>query len=285
MIRSQTLLDNIYKKGFKRPSKIQAAALPIVLNMEKGKRNVIAQGQSGTGKTATYVLGMYNMVDPKVPQFKAICLEPTRELARQTFDVCQELSQGTGIKSKLIVTGTKSLLSLPIDDSFISFDHAFFLFPARRNELLEELVFVGTPGSMIKVIQMGNINPKNVLMLAVDEADMMLLDNLGEQTARIKEMLHPSAKVLLFSATFPDEVKEFADKIAPEATKITLKPSEVMLKRIMQLQCRTDETHDKYSLVKSVFSKMSIGQAIIFTNVCFFNRHNSSVVCISCVFE
>ena len=111
MIRSQTLLDNIYKKGFKRPSKIQAAALPIVLNMEKGKRNIIAQGQSGTGKTATYVLGMYNMVDPKVPQFKAICLEPTRELARQTFDVCQELSEGTGIKSKLIVTGTKSLFS------------------------------------------------------------------------------------------------------------------------------------------------------------------------------
>ena len=122
---------------------------------------------------------------------------------------------------------------------------------------------------MIKTIQMGCINPKNVIMLAVDEADMMLLDNLGEQTARIKEMLHPSAKVLLFSATFPDEVKEFADKIAPNATKITLKPSEVMLKRIMQLQCHTDDAHDKYSLVKSVFSKMSIGQAIIFTNVCF----------------
>ena len=111
MIRSQTLLDNIYKKGFKRPSKIQAAALPIVLNREKGKRNLIAQGQSGTGKTATYVLGMYNMVDPKRPQFKAICLEPTRELARQTFEVCQELSQNTGIESKLIVSGTKSLFT------------------------------------------------------------------------------------------------------------------------------------------------------------------------------
>jgi len=63
-------------------------------------------------------------------------------------------------------------------------------------------------------------------------------------------------------------VKEFADKISPNATKITLKPSEVMIKRIIQLQCRTDKDHNKYQLVYSLFRKLSIGQAIIFTNVC-----------------
>jgi len=103
-------------------------------------------------------------------------------------------------------------------------------------------------------------------MLAVDEADAMLQDNLGEQTARIKEKLPASAKVTLFSATFPEEVKKFADQISPDATKITLKPSEVMLNRIIQLQCHVDDKHDKYNLVYTLFRKLSVGQAIIFTN-------------------
>jgi len=241
---SQTLLDNLYKKGFKRPSKIQGAALPIVLNKEKGKRNIIAQGQSGTGKTATYVLGMYNIVSPSRPDFKAICLEPTRELARQTFDVCLQLSEGTGIASKLLIPGTK----------------------LRKRQVLPELVFVGTPGFVLNAIEGGSINPKNVLMLAIDEADAMLQDRLGEQTLRIKQSLPSGAKVTLFSATFPDEVKEFAAKVCPDATEIRLKPSEVMLNRIMQLNCHVDEKHDKYSLVRSVFRTLSVGQAFIFTN-------------------
>jgi len=239
------LLDNLYKKGFKRPSRIQSAALPIVLNREKGKRNIIGQGPSGTGKTATYVLGMYNLVDPTKPEYKAICLEPTRELARQTYDVCKELSENTGIETKLLIPGTK----------------------LTKGEILPEPVVVGTPGIILKAInETGCINPKDVLMLAVDEADTMLQDNLGEQTAKIKALIPPLAKITLFSATFPEDVKEFADKICPDATKITLKPSEVMLNRIMQLQCRTDEKHDKYNLVYTLFRKLSIGQAIIFTN-------------------
>ena len=124
--RSKELLDGLYAKGFKRPSKIQAAALPIVLCKEKGMRNLIAQGQSGTGKTATYVLGMYSLVDPDVAVPQAICLEPTRELARQTFAVCKEIGKFTKVRAKLVIPGERCLslslsLSLPLSLTLIFF--------------------------------------------------------------------------------------------------------------------------------------------------------------------
>jgi len=241
---SQTLLDNLYKKGYKKPSMIQSAALPYVLGKEKeGKRNLIAQGESGTGKTVIYVLGMFNIVDPSRPKYKAICLEPTRELARQTFDLCLELGKDTGVNAKLLLPDVK----------------------LRKKEVFPELVFVGTPGFVSKCIDFGCIIPGDVLMLAVDEADAMLEDNLGQQTARIRASIHPKAKVCLFSATFPDEVKEFASKICPDAKEIILKPSERKLNRIIQLDCRVDEEHDKYNLMLSLFRVLSVGQAIIFT--------------------
>lgn len=112
------------------------------------------------------------------------------------------------------------------------------------------------------------IDPRLVLMLAVDEADHMLQANLGEQTAFIRSQLSPNVKVTLFSATFPDAVKAFADKIAPAARKITLKQSEVVLKRITQLTCRADTAHSKFDIIDAVFSSISIGQTIIFANVC-----------------
>lgn len=129
-------------------------------------------------------------------------------------------------------------------------------------------VVVGTPGIVMEAFKRGCIDPKFVMMLAVDEADHMLQANLGEQTAFIRSRLSANVKVTLFSATFPDAVKDFADKVAPDARKITLKQSEVVLKRITQLTCRTDATHSKFDIIDAVFSSISIGQTIIFANVC-----------------
>lgn len=134
--------------------------------------------------------------------------------------------------------------------------------------MFKEQVIVGTPGIVSEAVKRRCINPKMIVMLAVDEADHMLQENLGEQTSFIRSQLRPEAKVMLFSATFPDSVKEFADKIAPAARKITLKQSEVVLKRITQLTCRTDSEHSKFDIINAVFSSISIGQTIIFVNVC-----------------
>ena len=77
--------------------------------------------------------------------------------------------------------------------------------------MFKEQVIVGTPGIVSEAVKRKCINPKMIVMLAVDEADHMLQENLGEQTSFIRSQLRPEAKVMLFSATFPDSVKEFAD--------------------------------------------------------------------------
>ena len=137
-----------------------------------------------------------------------------------------------------------------------------------RSGLIRGQVVVGTPGIVTEAFRRRCIDPKLVMMLAVDEADHMLQANLGEQTAFIRSQLSANVKVTLFSATFPDTVKAFADKIAPDARKITLKASEVVLRRITQLTCRADEEHSKFDIIDAVFSSISIGQTIIFANVC-----------------
>ena len=211
--RSKELLDGLYAKGFKRPSKIQAAALPIVLCKEKGMRNLIAQGQSGTGKTATYVLGMYSLVDPDVAVPQAICLEPTRELARQTFAVCKEIGKFTKVRAKLVIPGERCLslsLSPSLSHPYLlchkshtyKQPHTHVYGTVPREGMFKEQVIVGTPGIVSEAVKRRCINPKMIVMLAVDEADHMLQENLGEQTSFIRSQLRPEAKVMLFSAVF-----------------------------------------------------------------------------------
>lgn len=145
--------------GFKKPSKIQEKALPIIL----AGKNLIAQAQSGTGKTAAFTLGMLSKCDPskKVPQ--ALCISPTRELAGQTAKVIAILGQFTGLEIQLAVLDA----------------------PAPKK--ITAQIVVGTPGKVLDFLKR-SMDPKTIKMLVVDEADEMIQEGtLGSQSQTIKK--------------------------------------------------------------------------------------------------
>ncbi|OJT02255.1 ATP-dependent RNA helicase DBP5 [Trametes pubescens] len=239
----QDLLKGIYDMGFSKPSKIQERALPLLLS--NPPQNMIGQSQSGTGKTAAFVLTMLSRVDFSINKPQALCLAPSRELARQIMSVVVAMGKFTSVQTEYAIKE-----NLPKGTSKVTAQ-----------------VIVGTPGTMTDLIRRKVIDVADVKVFVLDEADNMLdKDGLGEQTLRVKNMLpknHP-VQIILFSATFPDHVRNFASKFAPNANKIELKRNELSVDNIRQfyMDCRNEE--HKYEVLVSLYSLLTIGQSIIF---------------------
>ncbi|KAI0220641.1 RNA helicase required for poly(A+) mRNA export [Massospora cicadina] len=207
-------------------------------------RNMIGQSQSGTGKTAAFVLSMLSRIDYDLGEVQAICLAPTRELARQIMDVAKEMAQ---------------------------FTKATLEFTIRENEravgLIKAHIVIGTPGSLIAAIQRRRIDTTHIKMFVLDEADTMLdMQGLGDQCSRIKKFLPKDCQQVLFSATFPDAVREFAHFFAPEANEISLKQQELSIESIKQFYLDCEDNHERDSMLVDLYGLMTIGQSIIFVN-------------------
>jgi ATP-dependent RNA helicase DDX19/DBP5 len=157
------LLKGIYDMKFTKPSKIQERALPLLL--ADPPRNMIGQSQSGTGKTAAFVLTMLSRVDTSVKAVQAICVAPSRELARQIMDVVKEMGKYTDATAAYVLPGETSMSTEKIDAHII----------------------IGTPGKVGELLKKGRINPKGVKVLVLDEADNMIdQQGLGDQSIRIR---------------------------------------------------------------------------------------------------
>ena len=210
-------------------------------------RNLIGQSQSGTGKTAAFTLDMLSRVDPSLPVPQAICLAPSRELARQIQEVVDKIGQFTKIQSHLAVPGGW-----------------------KRGVKIDKQILIGTPGTLVDMLSRGGsiFDPKKIRVFVLDEADEMIgLQGLGDQTKRIKRFLPKDVQNVLFSATFPDEVRAFADEIAPEANQIYLKKEDVTVDAIKQLWLECDGLQQKYEALSTLYDCMSIGQSIVFCQV------------------
>ncbi|PIL35365.1 transporter [Ganoderma sinense ZZ0214-1] len=237
------LLKGIYDMGFTKPSKIQERALPLLLS--NPPQNMIGQSQSGTGKTAAFVLTMLSRVDYSIHKPQALCLAPSRELARQIMSVVVAMGKFTAVQTEYAIKE-----SLPKGATNITAH-----------------IIVGTPGTMTDLIRRKIIDVSEVKVFVLDEADNMLdKDGLGEQTLRVKNMLPKSrnVQIVLFSATFPDHVRNFANKFAPNANKIELQRNELSVDNIRQfyMDCRNEE--HKYEVLVSLYHLLTIGQSIIF---------------------
>ncbi|KAI0701898.1 DEAD-domain-containing protein [Cerioporus squamosus] len=236
------LLKGIYDMGFSKPSKIQERALPLLL--ANPPQNMIGQSQSGTGKTAAFVLTMLSRVDYSINKPQALCLAPSRELARQIMSVVVAMGKFTQVQTEYAIKE-----SLPKGASNVTAH-----------------IVVGTPGTMTDLIRRKVIDVSAVKVFVLDEADNMLdKDGLGEQTLRVKNMLPKNqVQIILFSATFPDHVRNFASKFAPNANKIELKRNELSVDNIRQfyMDCKNEE--HKYEVLVSLYQLLTIGQSIIF---------------------
>ena len=235
------LLKGLYAMKFSKPSKIQEKALPLLLS--NPARNMIGQSQSGTGKTAAFSLTMLSRVDENNSSIQAICLSPTRELARQTLDVIQEMGKFTKIKTQLLVPGI-----------------------LERNERPENCqVIVGTPGVVLDLIRKRVINVQQVRVFVLDEADNMLdQQGMGDQCMRIKKLLPNQTQLVLFSATFADEVRKYAERFVPNANSLELKHEELNVDAITQLYIDCANDDEKFKNLCELYGLLTIASSIIF---------------------
>lgn len=237
------LLKGIYDMGFSKPSKIQERALPLLLS--NPPTNMIGQSQSGTGKTAAFVLTMLSRVDFSLNKPQALCLAPSRELARQIMSVVVAMGKFTNVQTEYAIKD-----NLP-----------------RNATNVTAQIIVGTPGTMTDLMRRKVIDVTHIKVFVLDEADNMLdQDGLGDQTLRVKNLLPRGSpvQIILFSATFPDHVRSFAANFAPNANKIELQKEELSVEGIRQfyMDCRNEE--HKYDILVSLYSLLTIGQSIIF---------------------
>ncbi|KJA19529.1 hypothetical protein HYPSUDRAFT_204569 [Hypholoma sublateritium FD-334 SS-4] len=236
------LLKGLFAMGFDKPSKIQEKALPLLLT--DPPTNMIGQSQSGTGKTAAFVLTMLSRIDYDLNKPQAVCLAPSRELARQIMSVITAMGKYTSVQTEYAIKD-----NLPRDATNITAQ-----------------IIVGTPGTMSDLLRRKVIDATHVKVFVLDEADNMLdQDGLGEQTLRVKNLLRAKQlQIILFSATFPDHVRSYASKIAPNANKIELQKEELSVDNIRQfyMDCRNAE--HKYDILVSLYQLLTIGQSIIF---------------------
>lgn len=187
---SPRLLEAVRKKGFEEPTPIQALTIPVMLSNDK---NIIAQAQTGTGKTAAFGLPLIEMIDPQEMHVQALILTPTRELAIQVAEEINSLRGGSRLQV-IPVYGGQS-----IDQQL------------RRLKKGVQIV-VGTPGRVIDHLKRKTLKLQNIEHLVLDEADEMLNMGFIEDMEEIMKYTNPEKRTLLFSATMPARIKQLASK-------------------------------------------------------------------------
>jgi translation initiation factor 4A len=242
---SPELLRGIYGYGFEKPSPIQQQAISPIL---KGK-DVIAQAQSGTGKTATFTIGLLNAVNTTEMNTQILVLSPTRELSTQTANVIKQIgSMITGLTIQTLVGGT-----------YVEEDISTF----KKNV---PHVVVGCPGRVFDMMRRNVIVSKKIKMVVIDEADEMLSAGFKEQLYNIFQYFNNEIQVVLFSATLPENIFEITDKFMRNPVKITVKADNLTLEGISQYFVALDDDMQKYSTLKDLFTFISLSQSIIYCN-------------------
>ncbi|XP_070808358.1 ATP-dependent RNA helicase DDX25 [Pituophis catenifer annectens] len=237
------LLQGVYGMGFNRPSKIQESALPIML--ADPPQNLIAQSQSGTGKTAAFVLAMLSRTDAKKEFPQCLCLSPTFELAVQTGHVVEKMGRFcVNINVNYAIRGNR----------------------VPRGTSIREQIIIGTPGTLLDwCFKLKLFNLKKIKVYVLDEADVMIdKQNFLDQSVRIQRALSSDCQLLLFSATFEPPVLKFAQRIIPEPNIIKLRREELTLSNIRQYYFECEKKEEKFRALCNIYGSITIGQAIIF---------------------
>ena len=236
------LLRGIYGYGFEKPSAIQQKAiLPIIKGMD-----VIAQAQSGTGKTAAFAIGSLQLVDVTKDEIQCLVLSPTRELAQQTAIVYNFIGECLKVKISLLIGGTKIGADL---------------------EKLREgpQVLVGSPGRVLDLIRRKQISLGYLQTFILDEADEMLSKGFLDNIREIISLIPTTTKILLFSATMPKEIIDMTTKFMKDPARILVNNEELTLEGIKQYYVFLKK-EDKLDVLLQIYRGIEIAQAIIYCN-------------------
>ncbi|CCK71550.1 ATP-dependent RNA helicase FAL1 KNAG_0H01370 [Huiozyma naganishii CBS 8797] len=241
------LLQGIYAYGFEAPSAIQSRAITQIIS---GK-DVIAQAQSGTGKTATFTIGMLQACSFGQNDLQCLILSPTRELAGQINSVVGNLGSFLNVKSVALVGGNK----MAKQDS-------------QKLQNGQVHVVSGTPGRVLDLIKRHVLVVKKCKMLVLDEADELLGESLGfkQQIYDIFTKLPKNCQVVVVSATMSKDIIEVTKKFMTTPVKILVKQEEISLEKIKQYYVDVDKEDWKFDTLCDLYDSLTITQCVIFCN-------------------
>jgi len=239
----EDLLRGIYAYGFEKPSAIQQKAVkPMMLG-----RDVIAQAQSGTGKTATFAVGTLQKIDLSRKYCQALILAPTRELAQQIQKVVIALGDYMQAKCHACIGGTN------VREDIRSLEAGVH-------------IVVGTPGRVYDMINRRALKPEDIALFVLDEADEMLSRGFKDQIYEVFRYLDSKVQVGLFSATMPNEVLELTQKFMRDPIRILVKRDELTLEGIRQFYIAVEKEEWKLDTLCDLYETLTITQAIIYAN-------------------
>lgn len=186
---SKFILNNISRKGFRQPTPIQRKTIPLILQT----RDIVGMARTGSGKTAAFTLPMIEKLKGHSAKIgvRAVILSPSRELAMQTYKVFKEFSRGSDLRSVLLTGGD-------------SLEEQFGMMMGNPD------VVIATPGRFLHLKVEMNLDLKTVEYVVFDEADRLFEMGFQEQLNELLAALPPARQTLLFSATLPHSLVDFA---------------------------------------------------------------------------
>lgn len=178
--------------GFKEPTEVQARLIPLILK----RRSVVGQSQTGSGKTHTFLLPIFQTIDPELTEVQAVITTPSRELAYQIYDAAKQIAKHSE-KEILVhnyVGGTDKQSQI------------------EKLEHRQPQIVIGTPGRVLDLMKSQALDVHNASVLVVDEADMTLDLGFLKETDAIASAMPKELQMMVFSATIPDKLKPFLRK-------------------------------------------------------------------------
>uniref|UniRef100_A0A915ED25 RNA helicase n=1 Tax=Ditylenchus dipsaci TaxID=166011 RepID=A0A915ED25_9BILA len=237
------LLRGIFAYGFEKPSAIQKRAIKQISSY----RDLIAQAQSGTGKTATFSIGVLQNIEVQTRETQALILAPTRELATQIQKVVLAIGDYMNVQCHACIGGT----NVGEDIKKLEFG---------------QHVVAGTPGRVFDMIRRGSLRTERIKVLVLDEADEMLSQGFKEQIYDIYRYLPPNVQVVVVSATLPHDVLEMTTKFMNQPVRVLVKRDELTLDGIKQFFIAVEREEWKFDTLCDLYDTLTITQAVIFCN-------------------
>lgn len=225
----ETMVEKLHRTGKDIPTPVQERAIPALLN----GRDVTARAQTGVGKTLSFVIPLFDKVDPQKEFVQALILSPTRELAQQTAGEIRKLEGDTGIRT-LTVSGGRD-------------------FEEEKRKIGHKAqVLVGTPGRLLDHLRKGNTSLGGVKYLVLDEVDEMLRQGFGEDIETLLSLMPQPHQTMMCSATLDEEVRKLGRQLTTNPLVIDIAPKESTASTIHQICIKVSEDHKADALASLI---------------------------------
>ena len=248
---NENILRGIYSYGWEKPSEIQSKAIKPILE----GNDIIAQAQSGTGKTGTFSISALSVADPEIAAPQVLMMSPVKDLSVQTYKIIKSLGVHSGLKVSLVIG--KGLGKSEVDYG-------------KRMDIpnpdFKSQIIVGTPGRIIDCLERKKLNLSALRLLILDEADEMLSKGFKEQVKKVFNYLSEEVQIALFSATMPEEVINLSKSFMRNPVRILVKAEQLTLEGIKQFYVNVESEMQKFDVLCDIYETISVSQGIIFVN-------------------